>query len=117
MEFKKEIDVKIAEKMLKYPLLGEEIPDKWNVKLATEFHMTNDSYLFKTEPGPGRLPLYEGKMIHQFDHKYAKPKYWIDEAEGRKALLGKSEDKGQKLGYQKYRLDSEILRLAQTKGH
>lgn len=104
MEFKKEIDVKIAEKMLKYPLLGEEIPDKWNVKLATEFHMTNDSYLFKTEPGPGRLPLYEGKMIHQFDHKYAKPKYWIDEAEGRKALLGRNEDKGQKLDYQGYRL-------------
>ncbi|HOR46583.1 MAG TPA: Eco57I restriction-modification methylase domain-containing protein, partial [Caldisericia bacterium] len=104
VEFKKDIDIKIAEKMLKYPLLGDEIPDKWNVKLATEFHMTNDSYLFKTEPGPGRLPLYEGKMIHQFDHKYAKPKYWIDEAEGREALLGKSEDKGQKLDYMSYRL-------------
>ena len=104
MEFKKDIDIKIAEKMLKHPLLGEEIPDKWNIALKQgDFNMTSDSHLFKTEPGPGRLPLYEGKMIHQFDHKYAKPKYWIDEAEGRKALLGRNEDKGQKLDYQKYR--------------
>jgi hypothetical protein len=91
--------------MLQFPLLGEKIEGKWNLKLTAEFHMTNDSHLFKTEPGPGRLPLYEGKMIHQFTHQFAAPRYWIDEAEGRKAMLGKNGvDQGQKLDYQSYRL-------------
>ncbi|HEY9702516.1 MAG TPA: hypothetical protein V6C58_08725, partial [Allocoleopsis sp.] len=105
MEFKQNIDVIIAEKMCKFPLLGEEIKTRWNVKLTAEFHKTNDSYLFKTEPGKGRLPLYEGKMIHQFNHQFSQPKYWIDEQEARKALLGKKGvDQGQKLDYQRYRL-------------
>ncbi|MBE9237901.1 Eco57I restriction-modification methylase domain-containing protein [Anabaena aphanizomenioides LEGE 00250] len=105
MEFKTDLDIHIAEKMSRFPLLGEEIQDKWNLKLTNEFHMTNDSHLFKTEPGKGRLPLYEGKMIHQFTHKFAEPRYWIDEEEGRKTILGKNGvDKGQILDYQRYRL-------------
>lgn len=105
MEFKQTIDIQIAEKMLQFPLLGEQIKGTWNLKLTREFDMTNDSHLFKTEAGPGRLPLYEGKMIHQFTHQFAKPRYWIDEQAGRQAVLGKNEvDTGQKLDYQDYRL-------------
>jgi hypothetical protein len=105
MEFKSDLDIVIAEKMSQFPLLGEEIQDKWNLKLTREFDMTNDSHLFKTEAGNGRLPLYEGKMIHQFTHKFAEPRYWIDEEEGRKAVLGKyGVDQGQMLDYQRYRL-------------
>ncbi len=74
MEFKSALDVQIAEKMLRFPLLGERIEGAWNLALKREFHMTDDSHLFKTEPGPGRLPLYEGKMIWQFDAKYAEPR-------------------------------------------
>lgn len=105
MEFKSDLDIFIAEKMSRFPLLGEDIQDKWNLKLTREFDMTNDSHLFKTEPGEGRLPLYEGKMIHQFTHKFAEPRYWINESEGRKAVLGKNGvDHGQILDYQRYRL-------------
>ncbi|MCA2657897.1 MAG: Eco57I restriction-modification methylase domain-containing protein [Microcystis sp. M049S2] len=105
MEFKQDIDIHIAEKMSRFPLLGETLPDTWNLKLTREFHMTDDSYLFKTEPAEGRLPLYEGKMIHQFTHRYALPKYWLDEKEARQALLKRGEvDKGQILDYQTYRL-------------
>lgn len=105
MEFKQDIDIHIAEKMSRFPLLGETLPDTWNLKLTREFDMTNDSYLFKTEPAEGRLPLYEGKMIHQFTHRYALPKYWLDEKEARQALLKRGEvDKGQILDYQTYRL-------------
>jgi hypothetical protein len=105
MEFKNKIDIEIAEKMLKFPLLGEKIEDKWNLKLTREFDMTNDSHLFKTEPAKGRVPLYEGKMIHQFNHQFAEPRYWVDEKEGRESLLGKKQiDEGQKLDYQDYRL-------------
>ncbi|MDH6064652.1 Eco57I restriction-modification methylase domain-containing protein [Umezakia ovalisporum] len=105
MEFKKEGDICIAEKMLKFPLVGENINGRWNLRLTREFDMTNDSKLFQQQPGKSKLPLYEGKMIHQFTHLYAEPRYWIDEQEGRKALLGKNGiDDGQYLDYQTYRL-------------
>ena len=42
-EFKSDLDVQIAEKMLRFPLLGEERNDAWNVKFYREFDMTNDS--------------------------------------------------------------------------
>jgi len=71
MEFKCDRDVAIAEKMLRFPLLGEKLPDRWNVRFTQEFNMTSDSRLFHTSPGKGRLPLYEGKMIHQFTHQFS----------------------------------------------
>jgi len=105
MEFKNERDIHIAQKMAKFPLLGEKIEGKWNLRLTRELDMTNDSHLFKQQPGKERLPLYEGKMIHQFTHLYAKPRYWVDEQEARKALLGRNKsDTNQKLDYQLYRL-------------
>jgi Alw26I/Eco31I/Esp3I family type II restriction m6 adenine DNA methyltransferase len=104
MEFKGKIDIQIAEKMLQCPLLGEKISDLWNLTLGREFHMTDDKHLFKQEPTQGRLPLYEGKMIHQFTHQWGEPKYWLDEKESRQSLVGrKSTDDGQKLNYQCYR--------------
>lgn len=104
MEFKNQQDIDVTKKMLVYPLLGEDIPDKWNFKLTREFDMTNDSYLFKQRPGNGRLPLYEGKMIWQFYHCLAEPRYWVKEDEGRKALVNKTDNSKDKMGYQKYRI-------------
>ncbi|MCT7968709.1 hypothetical protein NG799_20590 [Laspinema sp. D1] len=104
MELKNTIDLHIMEKMLTFPLLGENMAQKWNLRLNREFDMTNHSYLFKQQPAKGQLPLYEGKMIHQFTHLYAEPRYWVEEEEGREALLGKKgTDIGQKLDYQCYR--------------
>jgi hypothetical protein len=34
------------------------------------FNMTSDSHMFQNHSGPGLLPLYEAKMIHQFDHRF-----------------------------------------------
>jgi type I restriction-modification system DNA methylase subunit len=104
MEFKNEVDIRIAEKMLEFPLLGEKIEGKWNLSLKQEFNMTSDSHLFQQQPGKGKLPLYEGKMIHQFTHQWGKPKYWIDEKEARQNLLKKKTETQQVLNYQKYRL-------------
>lgn len=105
MEFKSEIDKQIVKKMLRFPMLGEELESNWNVKFSSEFHMTNDRDIFKTESGPGRLPLYEGKMIWQFEHGYAKPRYWVDLKEGRSRVIGsRNTDEGQFLNYQYYRL-------------
>jgi type I restriction-modification system DNA methylase subunit len=104
MEFKEEVDIVIAEKMLTHPLLGEEIKNSWNFKLFREFDMTNDSQLFLAKPKKNALPLFEGKMIWQYDHQYAEPRFWIDEGIGRKAILGKPSDLKQQLEYQNYRL-------------
>ena len=103
-EIKSGSDLSIIKKMLRSPLLGDKLPGTWSVQFKSEFHMTNDSNLFRQarelgESGfvrdgetwvKGRekyLPLYEGKMIHQFTHKLARsevlPKYWIREEEGR----------------------------------
>jgi hypothetical protein len=71
MEFKNEGDIRIAEKMLQFPLLGEQIEGKWNLRLTREFDMTNDSHLFKNEPGDGFVPLVQGNMFHQFQHNFA----------------------------------------------
>jgi hypothetical protein len=105
VEFKTEHDVRIAEKMTAFPTLGEPVEAKWNLVLTSGFHITNDSYLFRTESGKGLYPLYEGKMTHQFEHRFGEPRYWVDEKESRKALLKKGEtDQGQKLDYQDYRM-------------
>jgi hypothetical protein len=117
MEFKSDMDIRIAEKMLRFPLLGEEIKGKWNLGLTAEFHMTIDGKtLFRTEPDKGRLPLFEGKMIWQFQSDYEKPRYWVDEKEGRAAILRRREDDGQALDYQTYRLGfRDIARNTDTR--
>ena len=46
----------------------------WGIRFSTMFHMSNDSDLFRTVSGQrveSELPLYEAKMIHQFDHRWA----------------------------------------------
>ncbi len=67
-----------------------EVTDAWPVKYKTMFHMTNDSGLFRTlveleeheggwpiggnrynSPSGEWVPLYEGKSIQLFNHRYA----------------------------------------------
>jgi hypothetical protein len=104
IEFSNSLDVSIAAKTAKYPLLGEKIATTWNIALQSEFHMTNDSYLFYKEKKTDMMPLYEGKIIHQFTHQFDQPRYWLVEKEARSAVIGRSQDSGRKLDYQAYRL-------------
>lgn len=106
MEFKSELDIAIAEKLLQHPLLGERVEGAWNVSFTAEFHMTSDASKlpFRTADAKGRIRLYEGKMIWQFDAYYEEPRYWVDETAGRQSLIGRGEDSGQALDYQTYRL-------------
>ncbi len=92
-------------KMIRFPLLGEQIQSAWNVRLTSEFHMTADSDLFKPKPFPGSVPLYEGKMIHQFTGVFARPRYWVSMKEARPRVLGNTVDTGQ-------RIESDLYRLA-----
>ncbi len=76
MEFQTQLDYEVVEKIYdSWPLLGEKIDDKWSVRFTTEFHMTSARHLFN-QTGAG-VSLYEGKMIHQFDAYFAKPRFWI----------------------------------------
>lgn len=43
-----------------------------------ELHMTGDKDLFLEQPTPDTWPLYEGKMIWQYSHQLAQPKYWLE---------------------------------------
>uniref|UniRef100_UPI0025800633 Eco57I restriction-modification methylase domain-containing protein n=1 Tax=Oceanithermus sp. TaxID=2268145 RepID=UPI0025800633 len=72
------------------PVLIREVPEQnpWGVRFLAMFHMSNDSHRFKTraeleargftpcgnrfeKDGEVYLPLYEAKMIWQFDHRFA----------------------------------------------
>jgi len=104
MEFKSEKDVRIAEKMLAHPLLGDASAAGWLLELHREFNMTDDAPLFQKEPTANSQPLFEGKMIWHFSHTLAEPRFWVDGKKGRRALLGRQPDAGQQLGFQKYRM-------------
>lgn len=126
----KDIVMKIYEKFS--VLIKEDDPagNPWGVEFTTMFHMSNDSYLFKTKNQlleeswslqQGNvfeknedvyLPLYEGKLINQFDSKFTTyiddkttinltvkekqdpnvvsiPRYWVPKEEVDKKLEGK----------------------------
>lgn len=43
----------------------------WDVELSMLFQMSGDSHRFRTSPAPDYVPLYEAKMMHQYDHRWA----------------------------------------------
>ena len=61
IELSTHTDLEITNRMFNYPLLGERIDGRWNLRLAAEFHMTNDSNLFLIKQTDAGCPLYEGK--------------------------------------------------------
>ena len=67
---------------------GQPEDNPWGIRLSAMFHMSNDSDRFRTrerleadgwklagnvfrKDGAEYLPLYEAKMVHQFDHRWA----------------------------------------------
>ena len=51
LEIRSERDLEVLEKMYSNSvLLGDDSPQSWEIKYATEFHMTNDSKLFPPRP-------------------------------------------------------------------
>lgn len=89
------------------PLLvreGAHDGNPWGISFLRMLDMSNDSTLFKNAPEAGFLPLYEAKLMHQFDHRFATylpgggtcdctseekanrgfrvtPRYWVEERE------------------------------------
>jgi hypothetical protein len=76
--FRSRVDAELTRAIYRrVPVLIEEERDgqpernPWRIRFMAMIHMANDSGLFSSTAGPGRLPLYEAKMIHQFDHRWA----------------------------------------------
>jgi hypothetical protein len=89
MEFRSEADYQLCRKIRnEHPLLKD-----WGHVFRREFHITEDAHFFhKTESkklSAGQLPLYEGKMIFQFDDHFAPASYYVMEKEAREELLRK----------------------------
>lgn len=86
--------------------------NSWGISFMLMFMMNTASNLFKNAPEKDTLPLYEGKMIHQFDHRWASyknndnandvsltdkqnpdffvtPRYWIDKSKVEERLKDK----------------------------
>ena len=82
----------------------------WELTVSTRlWHMAEDSGSFKTEAEPGYSPVYEAKMVHQFDHRHASysgevspelkqnpcfesvPRYWVASDEVNTRLIDAQE--------------------------
>jgi hypothetical protein len=82
MEVKTNQDLEILRKIYaKFPPISTDFIDFRN-----ELHATNDKDLFIENKATGLLPLYEGKMIHQYNSNYAEPQYWVNELALQKRL-------------------------------
>lgn len=100
----------------------EPAQNPWGISFMAMLHMSNDSHLFKYEPAPDRVPLYEAKLIHQFDHRWATyteegnsrdvtatekaspdftvtPRYWVSRSEVEDRLNDKSWQHGWLMGW------------------
>lgn len=69
-------DLELCRKLYRAsPVLIREDDDisgnPWGIRFMRMFDMTNDSGLFETKYRDGYVPLYEGKLFHQFDNRWA----------------------------------------------
>jgi hypothetical protein len=75
--FRSQMDAELTKKIhTKIPVLIDEAMgdqgNPWSISFRQGlFNMTSDSHLFFDEPTEDRLPLYEAKLIHHFDHRWA----------------------------------------------
>ena len=74
MELRDSADVSILEKC--YSAYSALSP-AW-LDFRRELHTTDDKELFIEQEAPGLIPLYEGKMIWHFNHRFEQPQYWLE---------------------------------------
>jgi hypothetical protein len=117
--FRSRADAELTAKIYRrVPVLVDETKEDgnpWGLSFRQGlFNMTSDSGLFETSSRPGLVPLYEAKMVHHFDHRWAtytgreeeatrnvteaekadseyevRPRYWVKQAEVEERLTGR----------------------------
>jgi Eco57I restriction-modification methylase len=100
--FRSKRDAELTKKIYRAApvLIREETNDRaeqnpWNIKFARLFDMANDSSLFRgyeqfEEASQRMLPLYEAKMVHHYDHRWAT--YETDGETSRDCTLSEKQD-------------------------
>lgn len=93
--FRSKADAELAKKIYrKVGVLWNETQhggNPWGLSFRQGlFNMTSASALFLTAPGETTLPLYEAKLIHQFDHRWAT--YETGEEDARDVVLDEKGD-------------------------
>lgn len=70
--FRTEVDAELNKKIYrKNPVLFDESKENlWGIKFLRMFEMSGDSKYFVTKPINDYSPLYEAKMMHQYDHRF-----------------------------------------------
>ncbi len=73
--FRSAADADLAKSVYRHvPVLVDESRgadgDPWSLSFLRMFDMANDSSVFADAPGNERVPLYEAKMAHQFNHRF-----------------------------------------------
>ena len=130
--FRSERDAELTKKLYRSaPVLIEEgnpAGNPWGISFMAMLHMSGDSHLFHATPAAQRLPLYEAKLIHQFDHRWATyagessrdvtvnekndpnftvtPRYWVDASEIEQRLTDKGWSRGWLMGWRDIALRS-----------
>lgn len=76
--FRSQADAELTKKIYRrVPVLiteerdGQPEQNPWGISFSRLMDMSNDSNIFSTQRSSTSLPLYEAKMIHQFDHRWA----------------------------------------------
>jgi hypothetical protein len=72
--FRTRTDAELTKKIYqRVPVLENEQTgsNPWGISFMRMLDMANDSGLFHNQPGNNLVPLYEAKMFHQFDHRWA----------------------------------------------
>jgi hypothetical protein len=112
--FRTRADAELTRKIYQtVPVLENEKTgvNPWGISFKLMFMMNTDSGLFRDRESSNSLPLYEAKMLHQFDHRWATyqglnirdasltekqdpdfrvtPRYWVDKQEVDNKLAGK----------------------------
>lgn len=124
--FRSQRDAELTKKIYRTVpvLIDENKPDgnPWGITFLRMMDMSNDSRLFSDTPGEGLVPLYEAKLIHQFDHRWAtytdkgdsrdlndteksdpnhvvRPRYWVSRQEVEKRLQDRNWNRGWLMGW------------------
>lgn len=127
--FRSKFDAEVARKVYqRISVLIREANDNfsevnpWGLNLTTMFHMSNDSHLFESKAAVNRAPLYEAKLLHQADHRWATydisgssrdcmlaekqdkdfivtPRYWVNKSEIQRWLSDKKWSKSWLLAF------------------
>ncbi len=126
--FRSQMDAELTKAIYEHvPVLIDdalgETGNPWGISFRQGlFNMTSDSHLFFDEPSTDRLPLYEAKLIHHYDHRWATyaangasrdlsltekqdpdfqitPRYWVERSEVQERLKAQGWDRQWLMGW------------------